>query len=136
MDRVFLDANVLFSAAYRSDSGLRQLLLRPGVAFLTSVYAVEEAHRNLSTDQQRQDLERICAGMELIGEAPSERVRMPEVDLPEGDWPILLAAIQAKATHLLTGDRKDFGKYYGLKIKGVLILPPAIYARKRRKKAD
>lgn len=42
------------------------------------------------------------------------------------------AAIGARATHLLTGDTKDFGRYYGQTFAGVLILPPAMYRRTRR----
>jgi predicted nucleic acid-binding protein len=33
------------------------------------------------------------------------------VALPEKDRPILEAAIRCKATHLLTGDRKHFGRF-------------------------
>ena len=45
MDRVFLDANILFSAAYRSESGLKQLWHISEAQLLTSQYAVEEARR-------------------------------------------------------------------------------------------
>ena len=41
--------------------------------------------------------------------------------------PILLAAIEGGATHLLTGDREHFGPYFRLEVAGVLILPPAEY---------
>ncbi len=41
--------------------------------------------------------------------------------------PILLAAIDGRATHLLTGDREHFGSFYRREIGGVLILPPAEY---------
>lgn len=132
MDRVFLDANVLFSAAYRHDSRLRQLFKLHGVTFISSAYAVEEARRNLSTAQQRKDLEQLCASMEIVPAAPSESRHSPEFELPESDRPILLAAIGARATHLLTGDVKDFGRYYGQTLEGVLILPPAMYIRKRQ----
>lgn len=134
MDRVFLDANVLFSAAYRHDSRLRQLFKLHGVTFISSAYAVEEAHRNLSTAQQRKDLEQLCASMEIVPAAPSESRHAPEFELPESDRPILLAAIGARATHLLTGDVKDFGRYYGQTLEGVLILPPAMYVQMRRGK--
>ena len=43
------------------------------------------------------------------------------------DQPILLAAIDGGATHLLTCDREHFGVYYRQEIGGVLILPPAEY---------
>ena len=41
--------------------------------------------------------------------------------------PILLAAIDGGATHLLTGDWEHFGPYFRQEIAGVLILPPAEY---------
>ena len=43
------------------------------------------------------------------------------------DVPILLAAVDGRATHLFTGDKDHFGRYYGLSIEGVLILRPASY---------
>jgi predicted nucleic acid-binding protein len=47
VDRVFLDANVLFSAAYRSDSGLLKLWKLKRTKLITSTYALEEARTNL-----------------------------------------------------------------------------------------
>lgn len=157
MDRVFLDANVLFSLAYQKESHLRQLLKLRGVTFVTSAYAVEEARRNLSTTQQLNELEQMCASMELVGSSPSEsahaglglsdprvltvevdkgRFVMVDINLPESDRPILAAAIQARATHLLTGDVRHFGPYYDQTIEGVLILPPARYVRMRRSQSE
>jgi hypothetical protein len=43
LDRIFLDANVLFSAAYLENSGLGRLWQLEGVELLSSAYAVEEA---------------------------------------------------------------------------------------------
>ena len=43
------------------------------------------------------------------------------VNLPEKDQPILAAAFKARATHLLTGDRRHFGECFGKRICGVLI---------------
>ena len=51
MDRVFLDANVLFSAAYVEISGLTRLWTFDNVALLSSAYAIEEARRNLAIDR-------------------------------------------------------------------------------------
>ena len=42
-----MDANILFSAAYRSDAGLKRLWKLPGARLITSAYAVEEARRNM-----------------------------------------------------------------------------------------
>jgi predicted nucleic acid-binding protein len=47
--------------------------------------------------------------METVLKVPSRSGRNCPVILPEKDRPILEAAIQCKASHLLTGDIKDFG---------------------------
>ena len=130
MDRVFLDANILFPAAYRPEAGLRRLWNLAEVELLTSTYAVEEARHNLDTAQQRADLEHLLArGVMLVPEA--EGATLPAtLDLAVKDRPILAAAIAAKATHLLTGDVRHFEQYYGQTIEGVLILRPAVYLKK------
>lgn len=125
---VFLDANVLFSAAYRSDAGLVRLWDLPDVELITSDYAVQEARRNLATPDQRELLERLVGRLRLITAIPE--VGLPEsVALPDKDQPILSAAIGANATHLLTGDYTHFGKLYGSTVGSVLILPPSEFLR-------
>jgi len=59
--RVFLDANVLFSAVYRGDAGLLKLWKLTDVILITSAYAATEARVNLDTDLQRQRLDRLLA---------------------------------------------------------------------------
>jgi uncharacterized protein len=128
VDLIFLDANILFSAAYRSDAGLKRLWKLPGARLITSAYAVEEARRNLGYPEQREDLEGLLDSVEVVTTAlPAEHLLYSTVKLPEKDQPILLAAIGAGATHLLTGDFRHFGPYYGERIQGVLILPPGDY---------
>lgn len=128
MVRAFLDANVLFSAAYRPDAGIRRLWRIATVRLVTSEYAAEEARRNLDSAEQRADLEALLAGLEIVG-TPADR-RIPSVPkLPDKDRPILLAAIEARATHLLSGDVEHFGPHYGRTVEGVLILPPADFLR-------
>jgi predicted nucleic acid-binding protein len=101
MDRLFLDANVLFSAAYRPGAGLLRLWNLPKVILCSSRYALEEARANLSTDSQRSRLATLSAALELF---ESESGELPAgVSLPDKDAPILLAAIAARATHLITG---------------------------------
>ncbi len=51
------------------------------------------------------------------------------VQLVEKDRAILLAAIEAQATHLLTGDKDHFGKLLGKKVAGVLIVTPGEFLR-------
>ena len=132
MDLVFLDANVLFSAAYRPDAGLRRLWSLPGVRKITSAHAAEEARRNLSQPKQREELEELLGSVEIIATAASTgHPLFSTIELPDKDQPILLAAISAGTTHLLTGDSQHFGPYYGARIEGVLILSPGDYLSSR-----
>lgn len=129
-DRVFLDANVLFSAAWLEGSGLTKLWHRADTALVGSRLAVAEARRNLDTESQRARLDALAVRLILV-DAPPDAMLPPEVNLVAKDVPILLAAIEAGATHLLTGDRKHFGHLYGRTIAGVKILAPATYLAKR-----
>lgn len=129
MDRVFLDANVLFSAAYGS-GGLRRLwdLAAEGACQLcASAYAVEEAARNLDQPGHLARLKDLVAKVTIVPEADPE-TSCP-VSLPPKDIPILMAAIQTRATHLVTGDLRHFGPYLGRIIGGVLIRTPDDYLR-------
>lgn len=130
MHVLFLDANVLFSAAYRAESPLRAFWTLPETELVTSNYAREEAHRNLSGSDQRQRLEELRRGMRLVHESGSWALP-PDVILPEKDRPILSAAIISGATHLITGDQTHFGPWYGKQVVGVTILRPAAYLQTR-----
>lgn len=127
VERLFLDANVLFSAAY----GSRRLALiwdraREGRChLLASLYVVEEARRNLGSPEQRDRLGGYLGGIEIVPEAAPD-LACP-IDLPDKDRPVLLAAIAAGATHLITGDMRHFGTYYGRVVNGLAILSPADY---------
>ena len=124
---IFLDANVLFSAAYRRDAALRRIWTLPEARLITSVYAAEEARRNLSNPDPRSDLEELLGSVEIVPTAsPTDHPLLSALELPAKDRPILLAAISAGATHLLTGDFRHFGAYYGKRVGGVLILPPRV----------
>jgi predicted nucleic acid-binding protein len=126
LDRVFLDANILFSAAYRSESGLKQLWRLSEAHLLTSGYAIEEARRNLNDRYQRGRLTRLVRKVEVVSE-PTGHDLPKGLQLPEKDQPIFLAAFQAAATHLITGDVTHFGRYFGQTIGGVMITSPADY---------
>jgi len=128
MDRLFLDANVLFSAAYSAHSGLKELWKLSNVKLCSSHYALEEARINLADETQRQRLNKLAGDLELLD--------TPSGDLPQGillppkDVPIMLAAIAGSATYLLTGDIRHFGKYFGKKVCGIIVLAPGDYLRK------
>jgi hypothetical protein len=134
MDRLFLDANVLFSAAYRDQAPLRELWDLPGVELLTSGYAVAEAHRHLD-EEQRARLAELLARLRVVGDPPI-RSLTPSIALRAKDHPILTAALAAGATHLVTGDRRDFGDYFGRCVAGVLILPPRDYLTAKRRRGS
>ena len=125
-----MDANVLFSAAYRPGAGLLRLWKLSKTHLLTSTYALNEARVNLEAPDQRKRLDEIMKDVELVSEHIG--LALPKgISIREKDRPILLAAIQAKATHLLTGDIRDFGAFFGHKVGGVLVLPPGDYLKKR-----
>jgi uncharacterized protein len=127
MDRLFLDANVLFSAAYLPEAGLLTLWKLKTAALCSSRYAVEEARINLDDDEQRARLTVLTQHVPLFDAVTQH---LPSgVSLPEKDVPILLAAIAARATHLLTGDVRHFGAHFGRRVAGILILLPGEYMR-------
>ncbi len=128
MDRLFLDANVLFSAAYRVGTGLLELWKLREVVLCSSRYALEEARINLNGEVQRTRLVRLAGKVQLFD--GSKRELPNGVALPEKDVPILLAAMEARATHLLTGDVRHFGTYFGKRVEGILVLPPGEYLRR------
>ena len=112
--RIFLDANILFSAAYFPDSKVEEFVLDlidiKKVVVLTSIYAISETKKNLQVKHPSRllHLETILRKIETIV-VPSN-IHCP-IDLPEKDQPIFVAALHGHATHLITGDRKHFGKW-------------------------
>jgi hypothetical protein len=128
MRRVFLDANILFSAAWRERAGLLALWKLPETRLLTSGYAAEEARRNLDTPVRLSRLARLLATVEIVAEAPSQELPAG-VRLPDKDQPILGAALSAGATHLLTGDLRDFGPLLGRRVGGLRIETPEAFLR-------
>ncbi len=98
------------------------------VKLLTSSYAAEEARINLETLARQERLESLLQSVRLVAE-PGDLVLPAGVSLPPKDRPILLAAIAAEATHLPTGDRRDFGRYFGRRAGGVRIMRPGDYLR-------
>lgn len=128
-DRLFLDANILFSAAYREAAGIHRLWELQDVVLLTSTYAVEEARRNLSASLQRERLDTLLQSVEVQSAGTLETSLRGDVNLREKDWPILSGAVLSEATPLITGDVRDFGPYFGKTILGVRVLPPSDYLR-------
>ena len=119
--RVFLDANILFSASF-PDSRLADFLsaLQHHAVLLTSTYATTEARRNITAKQPARLAahERFVASLELV----PLHVFDPGVRLADKDRPILCGAISGNADYLLTGDKKDFGHLFGKTVRGVKIV--------------
>jgi len=120
---IFLDANILFSAAL-SGSRMHAFLgmLFEQATCLTNAYAIEEAKRNLELKfpDATHRLDSLVKKCKLISAVVTDL----KVVLPAKDIPILGGAIAGEATHLLTGDERDFGVYFGKKIQGVKIVSP------------
>jgi predicted nucleic acid-binding protein len=120
--RVFLDANILFSATdTRSRISVFFLeLLRLGHEAVTSSYAWAETQRNLERKRPHwlNGLDRIRNHIEISDAS----IKPVGVACVEKDEPILAGAIGARCTHLWTGDKAHFGAFYGRKICGVTVI--------------
>lgn len=128
--RIFLDANVPFSAAHATASPLRAFFRLAGAGIcelLASPYALDEARRNIARKHSSKsaELEQPIAQITVCREAGAEAVRWARsTGLAGKDAPILAAAAQANAAILVTGDRADFGSLYQQELRGVEVLPP------------
>ena len=131
MDRVFLDANVLYSAAYKLASPLRALWDLADVELSTCEEAAGEALGNLRADRPGQvaELERLIGRLRVLKGGSEETLPAESVELPPSDCAILGAAIRADATHFVTGDKTHFGPHFGRTVCDVLILPPSDHLR-------
>jgi predicted nucleic acid-binding protein len=111
--RLFLDSNVLFTAA-RNPGGKASLIVELAVSgyweVVTSAYCVAEARLNLERKfpSSLERLGEILRTVRLVQDVAGERCALP---LPEKDRPVFGAAHRCKATHFLTGDRRHFGPY-------------------------
>jgi predicted nucleic acid-binding protein len=111
--KLFLDANVLFTAAHNPEGKSAFVIELAGEGMwevVTSPFALEEARRNLETKfpDAVLSLERSMKSVALV---PSVIEGNCPLDLPRKDVPIFLSALGAGCTHLLTGDWKDFGRF-------------------------
>jgi predicted nucleic acid-binding protein len=127
IDRIFLDANILFSFSYGSPSLARtwECIENRTCLPFASQYVIEEARRNLSEPEQIKKLEVFLSEVQIVPEV-DPHIPCP-IDLPEKDRPVLMAAISIKADYLLTGDRSHFGKYFGKSVGRVKICRPRDY---------
>ena len=128
--RIFLDANILFSAAKR-DGAIRRLLnelKRAGHHCVADSYVIGEARKNLEAKYPSAmgSLEEVLVGVDC-----STKVSGPifsEHRLPDKDRPVMAAAVHHRCQALLTGDKMHFGALYGQTIGGVTIHSPQTLA--------
>ncbi|MFA5843857.1 MAG: PIN domain-containing protein [Coriobacteriia bacterium] len=131
MDRLFLDANVLVSAALKPDSGLTALWRLDGVRLLASPHVVVEARRNVPDLAAATRLGSLLTALAVLPVEPADFRIDDDPGLPDKDRPVLLAAIVSKADFLLTGDISHFGTCIGRTIASVRISLPGDYLRSR-----
>lgn len=111
--RVFLDANVLFTAAH-NPQGKAAFIIELGAAghlsLFTSDAAREEAERNLAA-KYPDVLSLLGALLGRITLVTADRSAPVPDGLAAKDAVIFQAAMACRATHLLTGDRQHFGPF-------------------------
>src|SRR5215211_7456606 len=133
MIRVFLDANVLFSAA-DSPRGVNRAIFdiaerREDVLLMADRYVWGEADinlRDLRKTQARAELGTLIDGLEYVGPfAPFELTQRMQSYVPDHKGaPVLAGAISADADWLVTSNSRDFGHLYGTTVGSVLVLHP------------
>ena len=131
--RIFLDANVLFSAA-KSDGAVRRLLtllVDGGHECWADGYVVEEARRNLIAKAPTSVpvLATLLGRIHFTTAQPHPAALEAMLPVPEKDRPVLAAAIRLHCEALVTGDRTHFGALYGKTLGGVTIYSPSLLAQ-------
>lgn len=133
--RVFLGANILFSAA-KSDGAVRalvRLLVERGHECWADAYVLAEARRNLLAKEPEalRVLDALLPHLRLATAAPLAAVPADELAwLPEKDRPVLAAAIRLRCNALVTGDGTHFGAGYGRSFGGVTVHSPRSLAER------
>ena len=133
--RVYLDANILFSAA-KKEGAVRTLLhdLRAaGHELVTGPHAMAEAERNLGQKAATQEKDWVALRQIihcLPGAVPAAIPEEIRDLLPEKDHPILAEAIASQSDILCTGDQRHFGPLMRKPLHGVTPLSPVQTAQK------
>lgn len=131
MDRLFLDANILVSAALKPESRLAGLWMLAEVRLLASPHVVAEARRNVREPEAASRLAALLGAVAVLPSEPAEFEIAGCPPLLEKDRPVLLGAIVANADYLLTGDMTHFRECFGKRLGGVLVVLPREYLRQR-----
>ena len=130
--RIFLDANILSSAA-KSSGAIRQLLkklLGKKHTLVADGYVHAEAIRNIAVKADAQavrDLEALLRTVDVSAVQfahVSEALESAALWLPEKDRPVLLAAMALACDVPVTGDITHFGAGYGKRFGSVTVYSP------------
>jgi predicted nucleic acid-binding protein len=136
--KVFLDSNVLFSIAYSGKETSRSYVLyelqRQGhVSLNISNLVREEVLFNLQEKREE--------ALELVRELLQTTVVLPDISLdlaaagvsqlPENDRLILGTAVFHERDYFLTGNIRDFKRYYRNRISRTMILSPRDFLNRK-----
>ncbi len=120
---VFLDSNVVYSAARSPVSPFHRFWHLPGLELLTSPHSLAELRNNYESADHQERAEGLISTMRVVSDRPD--LRLPDdVFLPAKDAPIYLAAMGAGASYLITGDKNHFGPYFNQSRVGLTVLEP------------
>lgn len=125
--KVFLDANILFSASDPA-SATRWLLdqVLANAQAVTSPHCWEEARRNL--ERKRPQFLAGLEGLRPLVETTHAFGDPGATSLPAKDVPVIAGAMGAQCTHLWTSDRLHFGSLYGRTLCGVRVVSSIMLA--------
>jgi predicted nucleic acid-binding protein len=127
--KVFLDANVIFSASLPNAGGARALLYeaaRCGAMCVSSDRALAEAQRNLvlKAPHAMTAYALMAARIVTLPEPAQAAIdRAHEAGVVAKDAPVFAAALQSGSQLFVTGDMRHFGHLVGVHVEGVLVLP-------------
>ena len=126
--KLFLDANVLFSAAYSPVGNARLLMAAAserGFTMLVTDHVLGEAGRNLARRAVHAlaSLEALESWVHVVPAASmATEAAVRTLGIVLKDAPVLAAAIDCKADMFVTGDVRHFGHLYGPAVRGVRVL--------------
>ena len=129
--RIFLDANILFSAA-QTDGAVRRLITllhESDHQLVADAYVWEEARRNL--------VARYPSALPAL-DALAQKIKIfplhgdqgaGSLPIDDKDKPVLTAAITRHCGALVTGDRTHFCHLFGTSVQGVTNYSPSLAAQ-------
>lgn len=139
--RVFLDANILFSAALTAGAVRRLMhdLHAVGCVLVADGYVWEEARRNLMFRDCAAVAElhalvpliELHTGVARETGVPGRDAGVPvkRAELSETVQPVITAAVGLGSSVLITGDGRHFGTFLGCTVGGVRIMSPGMAAK-------